>query len=542
MRGRQVVCCENSKVDSVLKANTARHVRMIVTFDALTREEMHKCLSAGVQAVSVADLIARGRTLRQSVPPCPPFPQDWAVIMYTSGTTGDPKGVLLTHRNNMASISGLLRGTQGGLPAPGFFIDSSDVYISFLPLAHIYEATLQVAFAVVGASIGFYAGDPLKMLTDDIPLLKPTILAAVPRIYSRIYDKLTQGIAAKGAIASLLFKKGFAAQAARLEAGRPRSKFYDKLRFSKLQGRFGGRIRVMASAAAPLPAALHNFLRVVFNCPVLQAYGMTENAGAATGMSWDSATFGTVGGPYPAMELKLQDTEDYKCTDVYPRSQAEFDAQWSFKGAFDPAKAGQRVERGEVCLRGPNVSQGYFKNAKDTAETFDADGWLHTGDVGMWNADGSLQIVDRKKNIFKLAQGEYVAPESVEGAIAPCKYVGQVFVYGASVETCCVAVVVPDRDMVMGLPQAAGKSLAQVVALPEVKRLILDDMTATAKTNGMRGFEIPKDVHFETEVNKLGQGFTVDNECLTPTFKPRRPQLTKRYQKALDDMYAKMKK
>mmetsp|Transcript_17619 Transcript_17619/g.42461 ORF Transcript_17619/g.42461 Transcript_17619/m.42461 type:complete len:828 (-) Transcript_17619:341-2824(-) len=537
-----VVCCENSKIDSVLKANANRRVRCIVTFDNLSPEEEMKCRNAGVMALSVATLKAKGRDLRGTVPANPPLPQDWAVIMYTSGTTGDPKGVILSHRNNLASVSGLLRGTKTGLPAPGFFINQEDVYISFLPLAHIYEATIQVALAVCGASIGFFQGDVLKLLTEDIPTLRPTILAAVPRIYSRIYDKVTQGMQARGAVASWLFNKALATQTENVKAGRPRSGFWDKIIFSKLQARFGGRIRIMASAAAPLPAGLHTFLKVAFNCPVLQAYGMTENAGAATGMVWDTTTTGTVGGPYPAMEVKVQDTEDYKCTDIYPRSQAEFEGQWSFKGAFDPSMAGKRVERGEVCLRGPNVALGYFKNPKDTQDTFDSQGWLHTGDVGMWKEDGSLQIIDRKKNIFKLSQGEYVAPDSVEGAIAPCKFVGQVFVYGSSFEAVLVAVIVPDRDVVMGLPQAAGKTLAQAVAQPEVKKMILDDITATCRQNGMRGFEIPKDIHFETNVNGLGLGFTVDNDCLTPTFKPKRPQLTKRYQRELDAMYARMTK
>ena len=127
-----------------------------------------------------------------------------------------------------------------------------------------------------------------------------------------------------------------------------------------------------------------------------------------------------------------------------PGTQEAFERQVSFKGAFDPSKAGKTVERGEVCLRGLNVFLGYYKNDKETQETKDGDGWLHTGDIGMWNADGSLSIVDRKKNIFKLAQGEYVSPESVEGIVAACKWVGQVWVYGNSFESYVVAIVVPD--------------------------------------------------------------------------------------------------
>jgi long-chain acyl-CoA synthetase len=248
---------------------------------------------------------------------------------------------------------------------------------------------------------------------------------------------------------------------------------------------------------------------------------------------------GNVGGPIPCTEVKLQDTDDYKCTDVYPATKQEFENQVSFKGEFKPALAGKVVQRGEVCLRGQNVFVGYFKNDKDTAETLDSDMWLHTGDIGTWNADGSLSIVDRKKNIFKLAQGEYVSPEAVENAIAPCKFVGQVWVYGNSFENYVVCIVVPDKEVMTAWAKSTGKtaSYEELVADQEVQKMIFDDMIACGKAAKLRGFELPKKCDFESKVNELGQGFTIEEELLTPTMKLKRPQLLKKYQGKVDAMY-----
>jgi len=245
----------------------------------------------------------------------------------------------------------------------------------------------------------------------------------------------------------------------------------------------------------------------------------------------------------PCTEVKLVDTEDYTSKDVYPATVEEFEKQVSFKGEFDPKLAGKNVQRGEVWLRGSNIFVGYYKMPDITKETKTDDGWLKTGDIGMWLEDGALAIIDRKKNIFKLSQGEYVAPEAIEGAIGASKWVMQVWVYGNSEENCVVAVVVPDSEVLLPWAEAEGKgtTLAEVCSREEVKKMVFDDMVACGKAAKLRGFELPKDILFETEVNALGQGFTVENDLLTPTFKPRRPQLGKKYSKAIDRLYADLR-
>ncbi|EKX40085.1 hypothetical protein GUITHDRAFT_143034 [Guillardia theta CCMP2712] len=460
-----------------------------------------------------------------------PAPKDWACIMYTSGTTGVPKGVIQTHENVLSSAAGILR--------QNFREDlllEDNLYISYLPLAHSLEVGLQNCVVLVGCAIGFYQGDVKKLVSEDLPDLRPTIMAGVPRIYARIYDKVLMGVESKGFIAKTIFNWGMRSK---------KTKFiYNKILFNKLKRVLGGRIRLLASGAAPLSAELHNFLRQVFDCPVLEGYGMTENSATACVQPLGSIKGGNVGGPTPVVEVKLRDTEDYKSSDVYPTTKREFEQQASFKGPFDPTLAGRVVERGEICLRGFNVFPGYLKNEEESREALDDKGWLHTGDIGMWNQDGSLSVIDRKKNIFKLAQGEYVAPEAVENALSACKWVGQCWIYGNSYENYVVAVIVPDREVLMTW---AGRhrprtSMADLVRDPAVKRMIFDDVIAIGRAAKLRGFELPCEIEFETEVNEAGQGFTIEEELVTPTLKLRRSNLVKKYQARIDAMYQQIRK
>ena len=197
-------------------------------------------------------------------------------------------------------------------------------------------------------------------------------------------------------------------------------------------------------------------------------------------------------------------------------------------------KAGTPCEgRGEVCVRGPNVFPGYYKDPANTADALDADGWLHTGDIGMWDARGHLRIVDRKKNMFKLSQGEYVAAEKVENAILS-SWVQQAFVYGDSLHSKLVVIVVPNADTLKPWAAAAGKAAASVAELcadEALRELILKDVATQGKAHGLQGFEIPKGLHLEPTPWS-------PEDVLTPTFKLKRKDAQKRYQKEIDAIYA----
>lgn len=190
--------------------------------------------------------------------------------------------------------------------------------------------------------------------------------------------------------------------------------------------------------------------------------------------------------------------------------------------------------KGEICIRGANVMKGYYKNEEKTKETIDENGWLHTGDIGMWTEDGALKIIDRKKNIFKLAQGEYIAPEKIENVYVKAKPVMQVFVHGESLQATLVAVVVPDPESFVqwcneqGLQ---GGDFSELCRRADVRKAVLDEMNKIGRASNLKSFELAKNIHIDSEP------WTVENDLLTPTFKSKRPQLKKHYEAEIAKMY-----
>merc|ERR1719487_2254424 len=277
----------------------------------------------------------------------------------------------------------------------------------------------------------------------------------------------------------------------------------------------GGEVRLMISGAAPLPVHVQELLLATMGCPVVQGYGMTENCANATLAYLDDYRSGHVGPPMPTVDIKLVDVPEMNYTTAENNS-------------------------GEVCTKGMCNFAGYHKNKEETDKVLDADGWLHTGDIGRWNPNGTLSIIDRKKNIFKLSQGEYVAAEKIEMCVSKSKYVSQPWIYGNSFFPMLVAVVTPDFDELKAAAKEGGwyaEDNAALAAKPEAAKFILDAMIKEGKEAKLKTFELPKAVFLEGEINELNQGFSIANDCLTPTFKLKRPQLLARYKKQVDDMY-----
>jgi len=196
-----------------------------------------------------------------------------------------------------------------------------------------------------------------------------------------------------------------------------------------------------------------------------------------------------------------------------------------------------------VCTRSPCNFSGYHKNGEETAKVLEEDGWLHTGDIGRWNDDGTLAIVDRKKNIFKLSQGEYVASEKIEMIVSKSPYISQPWVYGNSFFPMLVAVVTPDFAELRKAAVEGGwdaPKLSDLASKLEAKKFVLAQMEAEAKAAKLKTFEVPKAVFLEASLNELNQGFSIENDCLTPTFKLKRPQLLKKYSEEIDRMYVSL--
>ncbi|XP_007572054.1 long-chain-fatty-acid--CoA ligase 5 [Poecilia formosa] len=501
--GISMVLCDNQKKAEVLLLNHEKGqtpvLKTVALMESFSPELIERGKKCGVDIVSMEDLEALGKNNLQK--PVLPKPEDLSIVCFTSGTTGNPKGAMLTHENVVADAAAVLRTFESALvPTP------EDVSISFLPLAHMFERIVQTVIYGAGARVGFFQGD-IRLLPDDMKILQPTVFPVVPRLLNRIYDKVQSG-------ATSPFQKwllNFAAERkyAEVKDGIVRkNSIWDKLIFHKVQESLGGRVRMMVTGAAPISPSVLNFLRAALGCQIFEGYGQTECAAACTFTLPGDATAGHVGVPLPCNFVKLVDVEEMN----YFASNGE----------------------GEVCIKGTNVFKGYLKDPEKTAEALDKDGWLHTGDIGKWLPSGVLKIIDRKKNIFKLAQGEYIAPEKIENVYVRCSPVAQVFVHGDSLQSSLVAIVVPDADVLPGFAKSLGiqGSIEELCKSTEVKKAIITDMTKLGREAGLKSFEQVKDVHLHPEL------FTIENGLLTPTLKAKRAELKELFQPQIDKLYA----
>uniref|UniRef100_A0A7S0R5D9 Long-chain-fatty-acid--CoA ligase n=1 Tax=Chlamydomonas leiostraca TaxID=1034604 RepID=A0A7S0R5D9_9CHLO len=490
------------KVQGVLKS--------VVYWGPGNAEAQKAVTDMGYQLYSYEQLIKLGT--EKPADPVPPSPEDLCTIMYTSGTTGDPKGVMLKHS---AVVSGVANSW--------FYCKNNNItwsppdrILSYLPLAHIFDRVNEELFLYMGCSIGYWQGDVTK-LVEDIAALRPAMFIGVPRVFDRIYTGITTQIKNGGFIKSLLFNWGFNRKLYFLKQGIKQDKaapFFDKLIFSKISQRLGGRVKAVVSGGAPLAPHVEEFLRTTMCALVVQGYGLTETCAAsflAVTDEWQH--FATVGCPTPCTELRLESVPEMN-----------YDA-------LDPVEP-----KGEVLIRSPAGFSGYYKAQDKTDEVLERDGWFHTGDIGAITASGALKIIDRKKNIFKLAQGEYIAPEKIENVYQRSPLVAQVFVYGDSLRAHLVAVVVPDAEVLIpwAKERGLGGDLATLCASPHVREAVVKSMQEEARVAQLRGFEQVSAIHLHPEL------FTVDNELLTPTFKLKRPQAKAAFQPAIDAMYASL--
>lgn len=426
------------------------------------------------------------------------------LLCYTSGTTGNPKAAKLLHKNFIATAC----GTQ----YTGANFTEKDTYISYLPMAHSFEQTLFSVAIVHGTKVGFYGGDVLK-LTDDCQALKPTMFPSVPRLFNRIYDKINAGLKELQGVKGNLAQRAINSKLYYLENNASYDYYaYDKLVCNKFRALLGGNCRIMVTGSAPIDPKVLNFLKVCFCCPILEGYGQTESCAASTLTIPEDPKAGHVGGPIPSIKIRLRDIPEmqYLSTDKpYPR--------------------------GEICFKGPAIFPGYYENVEKTKEALSEDGWLASGDVGMVYPNGSIRIVDRAKNIFKLAQGEYIAPEKLENVYIQCTLVGQIFVHGDSLQSYLVAIIVPDFGGVKKWAAANNKDFeaikADVNADADLKKAILDDLNQLATANKFNGLERVKKFWLRD------QEFTIEEDLLTPSMKLKRPVAAKVFKKEIDTLY-----
>ena len=465
----------------------------------------------GIKIFSLVEVEALGETLGR--PYHPPQPSDIITINYTSGTTGNPKGVELTHAMAVAAAtSSLCARSQTG----------NDIGISYLPLAHIYGRMLEHAALWAGSRVGYFHGNVLE-LVDDLKQLRPTIFASVPRLYNRFGGGLRAATVEAPGFKGALSRHIVNTKLANLkDKNHPTDKhaFYDRIWSRKASAALGlDRCRFYVTGSAPIDPSLHNFLRIVFASRFVQGYGMTETYAVTLVMQEGDYTSGTCGGVTPTQEVCIMSVPD-----------------------MDYTVDDKPFPRGELLVRGNATFRGYYKNPEETAKSFTEDGWFKTGDIATVDDTGRFTIIDRRKNVLKLAQGEYVAPERIENIyLSALSYLGQAYVHGDSLQTFLVAIfgVQPDVFAPWASKVLGGKAIGptdyaaikSACADERVRKAVLKDLDRIGRKNKFAGYERVKNCYLYLEP------FTVENELLTPTLKLKRPVAAKRFRADLDELY-----
>ena len=448
----------------------------------------------GIKIYSMAEVEEIG--LRSGRPMRPPTKTDITTINYTSGTTGMPKGVVLSHANMLAAAS---------CARASGFMTPNDTHISYLPLAHIYGRLADWAAITLGARIGYFRGD-IVGLVDDLKILRPTGLFSVPRLYNKFNSAIRAATVEAEGFKGALSRRAVDAKLAnmRLPPGKATNyhALYDRIWSPKVRKAVGlDRAVSMVSGSAQLDPDVQTFLRAAFGINFLQGWGMTETAATGSVQTRGDLTTGNIGGPQAGVEFCIESVPEFEYTvDDKPNP------------------------RGELLARGPIVFKEYFKNPEETSRVLEADGWFHTGDIVEVNSMGLFSIIDRKKNVLKLAQGEYVSPERIENVyLGACTLLSSAFVHGDPIEAALVAVFgvepeafAPFASKVLGgdkttISPTDRDALKKAAEDPRVRAAVQKIIDGIGKKHKFNGFEKVRNVYLALDP------FTTDNELLTPT-------------------------
>uniref|UniRef100_A0A8D0AUX3 long-chain-fatty-acid--CoA ligase n=1 Tax=Sander lucioperca TaxID=283035 RepID=A0A8D0AUX3_SANLU len=456
-----------------------------------------------------------------------PEPSDIAVIMYTSGSTGIPKGVMISHGNIIAGITGMAERIPN--------LNETDTYIGYLPLAHVLELSAEMVCISHGCRIGYSSPQTLadqstkikKGSKGDTSVLKPTLMAAVPvsffvttptwhndfEIMDRIYKNVMTKVEKMSKLQKTLFVLAYNYKMEQISKGYS-TPLCDRLVFKRVRALLGGNIRVLLSGGAPLSAATQRFMNICLCCPVGQGYGLTETCGAGTiSEMWDYST-GRVGAPLVCSEITLKDWEEgcYYSTD-------------------------KPNPRGEILIGGPNVTMGYYKNEAKNREDFFVDEhgqrWFCTGDIGEVHTDGCLKIIDRKKDLVKLQAGEYVSLGKVEAVLKNCPLVDNICAYANSDQSYVISFVVPNHKHLTALAEQlhVRGTWEEMCNNSQVEKEALRIITDAALSAKMERFEIPKKIRLSAEP------WTPETGLVTDAFKLKRKELKTHYQEDIERMY-----
>ncbi|CAI5448714.1 unnamed protein product [Caenorhabditis angaria] len=475
-------------------------LKTIVQYDSLTPELKNLAKKKQIKIFDYQEFLEFGKSYQNRTPHIPPKPEHLATISFTSGTTGRPKGVMLTHLN----LCSTLHTTRH------FSFKKNEITsLSYLPLAHIYERITGYMIFYNGGKIGFFRGDPERLL-DDAKSLEVDTLLTVPRVIEKVYKSIMHKLAdeplkMKLVLAAVAYKNFLY----RMTNKATRETLVDKFILSKIQDLLGPNLKRVIIGAAKSDVEALSFFRGAFGVQTFEAYGQTETCGPVTFQIEGDTKIGCCGPPITCALVKLRDV---------PHLDYHVD------------KNG-----GEVLVKGMNVTHGYFKNEKATKEAFTEDGFMKTGDIGRWSDEGTLEIIDRVKNVFKLPQGKFVAPEKIESLFMTSKFVSQVYVHGELTKPWLVAVVVPDETQIklfakneLGL---TNETLEELCKNRRIHEAVYKSLNKITVDHGRPRYEGIKNIYLTPEP------FSPVNGLATPTLKNKRNKLEEYFRKEIDEMY-----
>ncbi len=466
--------CENFK-GFILMDDSESSLEGVIKFSSLVEKGKTYKKETGF------DLRKHGETIHED---------DLLTLIYTSGTTGNPKGAMLSNKNLVSNVNSGHKAIH---------VDENDIFLSFLPLSHVYER-MAGHFSAFSAGAQTYYAESVDTVAENMGEVRPTIMTSVPRLYEKMYARIIDKVNNDPAIRQKIFwwaiKIGQKATPYLIKQKRPsgmlgfKLSLAEKLVFSKIQEKVGGRLRFFASGGAPLSKEIAEFFASA-NILILEGYGLTETSPVISMNTLEHVKFGTVGMPIDGVEVKI-------------------------------------APDGEILCRGDNVMMGYYNDPKATSEVIDSDNWFHTGDIGEFDDEGFLRITDRKKNIIVTSGGKNIAPAPMENALILSKYIEQSIIIGDK-RNFVSALIVPTMESVN--KWAEGKGLSKdILNDPETIQLFEDEveecMKNFAKYETVKKFKLIPDE------------WSVDSGELTPTLKVKRKVVEVKYADVIDKMYA----
>ncbi|KAI1354669.1 acetyl-CoA synthetase-like protein [Xylaria sp. FL0043] len=449
--------------------------------------------------LSYSDLVALGA--ENPVPPVPPKPTDLCCIMYTSGSSGTPKGVPITHEGLVAGVTGLYEVIAET-------ITSKEVVLAYLPLAHILEMCVENIVIFIGGTLGYgsprtLADTSMRNCAGDMRELAPTVMVGVPQIWETIRKGIEGRVNSGSALTKNLFWGAYNLKSLLVSTGLPGGFILDALVFKQVRKLTGGRVRFLFNGGSGISEGTLQFMSIVL-APMVTGYGLTEtcsNGSLGCPLQWTPNAIGPVP---PSVELKLVSLPDlgYSTSSTPPQ--------------------------GEILLRGAPVAKEYFKNPEETEKAYTPDGWFRTGDIGEVDSVGHVKIIDRVKNLVKLQGGEYIALEKLEAIYRGSKYVNNLMIHGDSSQPRPIAIISPNEKPLAELAQSLGVDHGEMHHNKKVEEAVHKDLIATGKKAGLSGLEMISGVVI------VEDEWTPASGLVTATQKVNRRALRDRYKAEIE--------